>query len=187
MKKFDAQILEDQNIPSVILLGVVLNKLGSDAIDWDPITIDSEVKEEFNVSLTHLQFNKLMAAIDVLHNDNFESKWFVFDKICKTFSNLYVDYETLDDSQLEYIVLGVLEAGLIRGETIEFTDEVKAYMGRIFRDFGFVNAPTLFPFAIMPHSEDKLDEDSDKEKNEAVQQIVDVRLQEIREAMSSLS
>src|ERR1019366_1750451 len=103
----------------------------------------------------------------ILTTEHFESDWRVFETTCHFLNNQAMDHEALEPIEAEEIAVGVAEVSLIKkdsldeGEQLIFGEEVRAYAGLAFHEYGMHKAPTIFPTAIMPKS-NKAD---DKNKN----------------------
>ena len=50
-----------------------IDTYGTEGLDWDPMTIRSEIEEDFSVKISNNTFNRLMAGINIVTTDQFYS------------------------------------------------------------------------------------------------------------------
>lgn len=185
---FAIDVYKDQDAPAFALLAVTLRKYGFGIIDDEPEFLRQQIEQDYDIKLTDKQSDKLQAALVVLSTDWFEHDWRVFEVCCHLFSNQYADHELFDPLEVEQAVIGIAEATLIKesilndGESLEYGDEVRAYLGKLFYDYGFHSAPKICKMAIMPPSA----KHSDKQHNEAVKEIFDTHLEAILEYLEKI-
>lgn len=176
------QIFKDQFAPPSALLAACLKHFGTECLEWEPELLRKEVEDDYGIKLSDLQSDKLQAAIILLTTDSFECRWEVFEKCCLLCNNIPVDMELLDPLDVEDIMAGICEAVLIRHEKIEYHDEVNAYAGIVFYEYGMSEAPMLMSSALLP----KAHPSDDKEKNEALQELFDSHLKRTTEYLQSI-
>ena len=169
---FSRDVFKDEKAPAYALLVVVLRKYGMDSLEWEPEFLRQEIDNDYDIKLSDLQQDKLQAAINVFTSDHFEEDWRVFEVIGHLMNNQPIDFDDLSPLEPEEIAVTLAEIGLIRDgdEKITYHDEVRAYVGLIFHEYGMHKAPKIFPTAIMPKS----NEADDKDKNAALKEIFDV-------------
>lgn len=179
-----SKVFKEENAPAFALLASVLQVFGMDALEIEPELIKEEIEKQYEVKITQLQSDKLQAAITVMTTHQFEEDWRVFEVICNTFCNQAVDTESINPAEADEIAVALAEVALIRNnisdgdEGLHFSDEVRAYAGKMFYEYGFSKAPELFPSAIMPPETVSCD---DSEKNEALNELFSSRASTIIE------
>lgn len=170
---FSRDVYKDEKAPAYALLIVTLKKFGMDSLEWEPELLRAEIDREYDIQMSDLQSDKLQAAINVLTTDHFEHDWRVFEVCSHLFNNQSIDHDDFCPLEAEEIAVSLAEVTLIKegsldeGEKIEYGQEVRAYAGHLFHDYGFHKAPKIFKSAIMPKS----NECDDKEKNDALKEI----------------
>lgn len=174
--KLPLTVLKDKSAPAAALALVAIRQYGVECFEWTPQILRNELEKDYNVELSDLQSDKLQAAITILTSDAFETNWHVFQTICRHLTGQPMGFEDFEPLDPEEIVYALTDATLIRHEPIEFDDEINAYCGKVFHDYGFCNAPDLFPTAIMPPCPGGSD---DTEKNEALTELFQERLAEL--------
>lgn len=184
---FARDVYKDSKAPGYILLAVTLRKYGLDSLDYEPELLRMQIESDYDIKLTDLQSDKLQAAITVFSTDHFEGDWRVFETCCHLFSNELVDHDVINQLEAEELIVGVAEAVLIKGDigdVLHYDDEVRAYAGQVFYEYGFSKPPKLFPTAIMPANAVEHD---DKEKNAALKELFDAHAQYILDYYEKLS
>jgi hypothetical protein len=131
---------------------VALAKYGTECFNWEPELLRKEIEEDFNIEMSDLQSDKLQTAILIYTTDQFESNWHAFHVGCHLLNNEYADHVVFDQPlEAEYIIGALPEINFLRADDgIKFSDEVNAYAGLTFAEYGCAKPPTLFPTAIMP-------------------------------------
>jgi len=183
---FSRDVYRDEKAPAYALLVVTLKKFGMDSLEWEPEFLRQEINREYDIKLTDLQQDKIHAMVICMTTDHFEHDWRVFETCCNIFNHELVDHEDVNQLEAEEIAIGLAEFHLLRKDTDEahvtFGDEVRAYAGLAFHEYGMHKAPNIFPSAIMPKSV-KAD---DIEKNEALKELFDTHVQYILDYVEKL-
>jgi hypothetical protein len=164
-------ILEDQKAPAVVLLALVTKTYGSEAYEWDPMTLKVELQEDFKCQITDLQSDKIQAAITILTTEQYEENIVVFETLNHLLNHQETDMDEMDPLEAEELIIGLTEAYLIKAEEMQFSPEVRVYAGVVFYNYGMHKVPDLFPQALMQEKEG-----DDKDKNEALQELFDEKL-----------
>lgn len=180
---------------AIELLSAFLNEFKLDALEWEIEVIRQEIDKRIEGEISEFNFDKLNAAMTVLVTDRYENDWFAFEVINHLLCNQPVDTESLDPLEAEELVAGLAEALLIKESTVSeddkelvnFSDEVRAYAGLIFRDYGMTKAPDMFPRAIVLSVNTEGCEESDKEKNEALNEIARSKVELVLERLGKLA
>lgn len=183
---FTRDVYKDSKAPAYALLAVTLRKYGLSALEEEPELLRAEIDRDYDIKLSDLQTNKLQAAITVMLTDHFEHDWKVFETIGHAINGSLVDHDILTPLEAEEIAVMLAEAVLIKSDTgenrIDYGDEVRAYAGLIFHDYGMHKAPKIFPQAIMPKSV----ECDDKEKNLALKELFDAHVEYVLDYMERM-
>lgn len=176
-------LLKDHNIPATALLIIALERYGVECLRWESEVLKQEISEDLDVSLSDTQADKLQAAITILTTDRFETDWHTFNTICLLFNNHAADFENFEPAEAEDVICALVEFQLIRQEDedgLQFGDDVNAYAGAIFSDYGCCKAPDLFPTAIMPEGQNECDM---TEKNEALSDLYAAKKKQVEESL----
>jgi hypothetical protein len=168
-------ILTDEKAPLVALLWVVAEKYGPKAFEWLPMILRDELEQDADCSITDVQADRIQAAIAAVSTNMYETDVRTFEVCTRLACGIPQDFEDLHPLEAEELVSGMTEIYVLKGEKLEYSDEVNRYAGEIFFEYGFTAAPELFPTAIMPEVTAK-DSSQDKEKNEALAEILEQRI-----------
>lgn len=176
---FTRDVYIDDKAPAYVLLAVTLRKYGLDILDEDSELLRHEIDKDYSISISDLNNDKLQAAIAVLSTNHFETDWRVFEFLCHLFNNEPVEHDIFFPLEAEEIAVSLAEVYLIKNDVLDekeriiYDDDVRAYAGKLFYDYGFSKPPRLFPTAIIPSNAVKSD---DKEKNMALDELFDAHL-----------
>ncbi len=188
---FTIDVYKDEKAPAFALMGVTLTKYGMAAIEHEPELLREQIEKDYGIKLSDLQMDKLQAAIIVLCSDAFYDDWRVFETCSHLFSNSPVDHDVVNPLEAEDIAVALAEATLIKScvlekdERIQYHDEVRAYAGLIFHDYGLSKAPKIFPTAIMPANSGNTD--NDKSKNDSLKELFDAHSEYIVDYIEKLT
>jgi hypothetical protein len=187
---FDASILvlKDSSSPASVLLAAIFDHYGTECFDWNPDILVTEIRDDFNITLSPIQSDKLQAAIIVMSTNQFENDWHVFNSCVHGLNGEPFDYDVFSPIDPEQIIAALPEIQTIRtgfmGDEVIFSDEVNAYAGIIFSEYGLISAPNEFPSAIMPDITTEHYLDSQSEKQAALAEIYTNKKQKIEEYLS---
>jgi len=176
---FSRNIFKEEKAPSFALLVTTLNKYGNAALTWEPELLKHQIESDYDIKVSDLQADKLQAAITVMTTNQFETDWRVFEVVSNLFNNSATDHMEIDPLEAEEIAVALAEVALIKqgasddDEKIDYSDEVRAYAGKVFYEYGMHKAPKIFLNAIMPESAPANDDD----KNEALKELFNARVE----------
>lgn len=143
-----ASMLSNEGTLATVLYCIAVHEFGSEVHDWEPETIHMEVEDSFGVSMPPVNHDKLMAIISAVSTDSFYKTWSAFELICRAISS--GDILSGDDILVAEMSWGITEVLLCDDTPSEFSDEIKAGVGAVLADEGFVNPPAKLAFAKMP-------------------------------------
>ena len=135
-----------------VLLTLFLDRFGMEALEWDPATIALEIEEEFDVALPQTSLDKLMVAIHILTTDRFFKSLPDFIQFCNVLDGDTYYPQSFDPADAEEVAWGITEALLIsppdENDTEPFTNEIRAYIGKVLDGEGIINAPDILRIAL---------------------------------------
>jgi hypothetical protein len=176
--KTDILVLTDDDAPVSALLFVIIKTYGTACFEWESVILRNELETDFDIKLTDLQSDKIQAGITILTTDMYESDIRTFEVCSSLFNCSAQDFEDFEPLEAEELITALTEIMMLKMENLEFSQEVNAYAGEVFFNYGFCNTPKLFPTAIMPEGKPKVCDDL--EKNEALQEIFDARIKSVK-------
>jgi hypothetical protein len=182
--KSSKEILKDQTAPLMALAYVIQEEFGVDSFTWEPQLLRNELETKYDIKITDLQSDKIQAVIVMLTTDMYETDVRTFEVLNSLTNHNHQDFEDFEPSEAEEIVIGITEALLLKMEQLEYSDSVKAYAGWVFHEYGFCKAPDIFPNAIMP--EGFPTDGDDKEKNLALEEIFNMKIDNVTKYMTDI-
>lgn len=189
---FARDIFKDEKAPAFALLAAVLKNYGMEALEYEPELLRAELEKKFDITISDLQNDKLHAAIIVLTTNQFETDWRVFEVVSHLFNNVAIDHDDFEPLEAEEIAVALAEVMLIKEsvleekEILEYDDEIRAYAGIVFAEYGFHRSPKIFPTALMPKWVKVTKISDDTAKNEALQELFDAHATYVVEYMDRI-
>ena len=192
MPNYDSviQLLKDKSTPASVLFAIAFAEYGADLFDWEPEIVVLEILEDFGVELSAIQSDKLQAAIIIMSTDHFEWDWHTFNCCIHALNGEPFDYDCFYPVDAEQLAAAMPEVEMLTsnftGEGIKFSDEINAYAGFIFSEYGLFSAPAEFSTAQMPILEGEHYMDSQLEKKEALAELFTAKKNKLNEYMDCL-
>jgi hypothetical protein len=144
-------LLEHPDTFATVLVTMLIDEYGTEALKWDPDTIAMELKDDFQADLPQENFDKLMIGIHLVTTDEFFWSTPNFVETCNILSGDTFDPRTWDPANTEEIAWGITEAMLLsppENEEEPFTPEIRAYIGEILDQEGIINPPDVLRIAL---------------------------------------
>lgn len=112
---------------------------------WDPETLHLEISDDFKIQLPSINLDKLVMAIMVVTTDRFFHSLEDFIHVCNVFSGSAFDPRFFDPADAAECAWGITEAALLSppGQKEEFTQEIRAYIGKAVSEEGILNPPDI--------------------------------------------
>lgn len=186
---FSRDVYKDDKAPAYVLLGVTLKKYGLAALEEEPELLRMLIERDSDIKLSDLQADKLQAAICTMLTDQVETHWRIFEPCVHLFNNQYVEHDILTPVEAEEIAVALAEIAMIKNdvldknELIHYGEEVLAYAGHVFYEYGMSKAPDIFPDAIMP----KCNDCCYAEKNAALKELFNAHVEYILDYLEKLN
>ena len=182
--KTHIQVLKDDNAPVAALLATAVAVYGAECFGWEPTLLRNELEDDFNLTLSDLQSDKLQAGITVLTTNMYETNIRTFEVCSRLFNADPQDFEDFEPLEAEELIAALTEVMLLKMEPLEFDSEVNAYAGQVFYNYGFCHPPKMFPSALMPQGKPVVCHDADK--NEALNEIFEERLKTTKDYLEKI-
>lgn len=186
MNKLPLEILKDDNAPAIALLAVITHKYDTECYEWEPELLRSDIEQDYSITLSNLQSDKIQAAITILTSQLFEDQIEAFETCCHLLNNQEDTFEDFNPLEPEEIATALAHARLIvdgQDDRLAFSDEVRAYAGFMFHEYGMCKAPSIFPTAILPPSNNECDV---SEKDQALQELYDEKIRVLKDYMAKV-
>jgi hypothetical protein len=160
--KSAAEWLINDNTYVTCVLALLMDKWGTDFFDWDPLTINLQVRDEFSTEATETLMDKIGAGSALFTTNTFFNDFETFNMQCNVMNKGVASSQYTMLADLDDIIWGITEARLLLGPIFkdeEFSDEIADYVGIVLSEAGFNNVPDVLKFANLPeHSQQYTDE-----------------------------
>lgn len=144
---------------AITLMTILLDKYSSEFLEWDPITINEQINNDFNIKLSDINSNKIQAVITLLTTDSYHYSLEAFNNI-----NIALSGEPLNTSafflpaDMEDILVGTLEAQMIEGDyNLNYSDNIKRFVGYMLQLHSINKKPMTLEWATVPLEETTLE------------------------------
>lgn len=136
------RLLADPETYTTALVTIVLDRYGTEALEWSPETLFMELKDDFGVDLPQENKDQLLVGISLLTSDDFYRRLPRFVQMCNTLSGSPLD-EKFDFANAVECAWGVTEAFLLSppDEETEFDPEILHYLGVVLDEAGILKPP----------------------------------------------
>lgn len=189
MLKLPLQLLSDEHTPAITLMALLVKKYGADILSWEPEVVRWQIEDDYNYRISDLQSDKIQAATALMVTNTFQTYWSAFERICHLLNNTPVDLTDLIPLQAEEIAEALAHARIFFGESDpedwKFHDDIRAYVGIAFHNYGMFRAPQIFKEAILPKSAEEVEE-INREKDDNLKAIYDAKTESIKKSLNEL-
>lgn len=134
------------------LLAALIRLNGAEVLEWDPLTIELEVKEDLGVEMPRKVYDKLLALISALSTDSTYKDVALFDETVNALAGKGVGVER-DVPPVDEVAWAVTELRLNDPEPVSrspeqpFAREIQRYARVVLDDEGMKIAPKALDFA----------------------------------------
>lgn len=118
------EMWENPEAGATVLNAMVLSKYGEEALEWDPITIQMEIQDDFGVTPASECMDKICAMQIVMGTGDFFQRVDAFRNIVNTIANGQPFFQTFTPLQAEEIALAIATVGMNR-DMIPFAPAVQ--------------------------------------------------------------
>jgi hypothetical protein len=108
------EMWENPEADATVLNAMVLSKYGEEALDWDPLTIQMEIQDDFGVSPASEVMDKICAMQIVMVTGDFFGRVDAFRNVVNTIANGQPFFQTFTPLQAEEIAIAIATVGMNR-------------------------------------------------------------------------
>lgn len=128
------------------------DRFGPELLEWHPTTLRMEIADEIGTPPSPAVFDRLMAGLAILRDDQFYNKPFVFANVAAVLSGDRFDPAHPDMADVLDCAWAVTEAALLHGPDPQYKDErysseVVSYIAAVMEQEGYTDPPTALKFA----------------------------------------
>ena len=204
----NAQIIQQAFVSpeafATTLVTLFVDMYGTEGFQWDPETIRMELEEDLHMKVPQANFDRLMAAINLMSSDDFFKSLPDFISYCNILSGDTYDPRNWDPADAAEIAWSMTEALLIQPPDDEdenpFSEDIVAYIGQVLNQEGIINPPDILKVAVRDNDPARMvagDYSDDPEmfnsiydfeagKSEEINQLVKANLQRLAQQLTAL-
>ena len=118
------EMWENPEADATVLNAMILSQYGEEALDWDPVTIQMEIQDDFGVAPASQVMDKICAMQIVMGTGDFFGRVDAFRNIVNTLANGQPFFQTFTPLQAEEIAIALATVGMNR-DMIPFAPAVQ--------------------------------------------------------------
>lgn len=140
-----SEMWQNPEADATVLNAMLLAKYGEEALDWDPVTIALEIKDDFHVAPADEVMNKICAMQVVMSSSAFFDRVDAFINVCNTLSEGDPFFEVFTPLEPEEIAFALSTVAMNR-DMRPFSSTIKRYVSKVLKEEGFSkeNFPDIF-------------------------------------------
>ncbi|NBK22729.1 MAG: hypothetical protein EOM68_11950 [Spirochaetia bacterium] len=135
------------------LLVAALDDFTTELIDWEPETIEMELKDRYGAVPSTGTMDRLEAARGLLASNIFYKDLAAFSTVCRCLNFRAMLPGNFIPADLHDIMWGVTEADVLLGGTdggdTNFVSSIRIYTGKLLEEQGILDPPRVLRFAAM--------------------------------------
>lgn len=108
------EMWENPEADATVLNAMLLSKYGEDALDWDPITIQMEIQDDFGITPARQVMDKICAMQIVMATGDFFNRVDAFRNIVNTIANGEPFFQTFTPLKAEEMAIALATVGMNR-------------------------------------------------------------------------
>lgn len=118
------EMWQNPEADATVLNAMLISKYGEEALDWDPLTIQMEIKDDFGVSPASEVMDKICAMQIVMGSSAFFDRVDAFRNVVNTIANGQPFFQTFTPLQAEEIAIAIATVGMNR-DMLPFNPSVR--------------------------------------------------------------
>jgi hypothetical protein len=148
--------LESTETYGTVLHAIIRRQYGDDAYDFDPLTIELELADDFSAEISIECLNRWSALQVVMGSDAVFTRLDAFMGVCNSLASGYPYFSVFDPVTTEEAAWGLTEIVLNR-DVLSFGYDIKNYLKRVLAADGYTKAsyPSIFGLVFDNLSEEK--------------------------------
>ena len=147
-----SELLQDPDVFATPAIAVLFDRYGGEALNWDPLTLNLRLKEDFRITPTQTLKDRVMAGSSVMTGDLFYTSLPVFSTVCGVLSRDGYSTEVLIPPETDHMAWACLEARLLDSayDPSRFGGNIAGYAGYMLSREGMYTPPAILSFAAYP-------------------------------------
>ena len=143
-------LLANPSTFTTVLMAIILEHYGTEALEWDPITLFMELQDDFHTVIPKDNKDQIAVGINLLTSDDFYTRPAKFVQICNVLAGAEMS-DSFDKADAAECAWGITEASLIappENRKNPFNGEILHYIGRVLNEEGIRQPPAVLKIAI---------------------------------------
>lgn len=144
------KLLQSEDVCGTTLLVLALDMLGPECLYWTPPALKMEMEERLGYSLPDNNLDKLLAARAIVTADDFYQRLPFFLAYANALAGDGLPGNWVVPATAAECAWAVLESALLfppEKEEENFSEEIRAYIGRTLQEEGYLNPPSILKIA----------------------------------------
>jgi len=134
---------EDSSFATALVIATT-HMYGTEALEWDPATLQAELQDDLDIHILPVNMDKLMAGITIVTTDKFHSSLPDFIDLCNTLSGSPFNPEIFDPADSYEVAWGVVESAILWPNTeTKMSPEIPAYIEATLENEGLIGSPKV--------------------------------------------
>jgi hypothetical protein len=148
------EALEKDDLFITTAMAVMYGTYGAEFLEWDPLTINLNIIDDFKITPTQELKDKIQAGVTIITTDMFYRSLETFFVISNLSSNEGYSTEMLIPPELDEVAWACVEAKLLDSEyeSMEFSGDISRYVGFLLDREGIFTPPSILRYADYPES-----------------------------------
>lgn len=146
------EFLAQERLFSTSILAVLYSEYGSEFIDWDPVSIELQIKDDFGIELPSKVSDRLHAGVSIISTNLFHIDVETFNTVCNVLSFNTFSTKQFIPAEVDECAWGCTEARLLEGDLYKagFSEDIQKYVGVLLKTEGIYRPPSVLNFAEYP-------------------------------------
>lgn len=157
-----AAVLTNPKSSGIAILLTIVDELGTEFFEWEPETLNNEVRDTWKVEMPQTCRDKLWSLVNYLTTNLFFVSLEAFIHTCNALSSeTRVNMQEYDPATVAEMCWGITECTLLEppDDKDVFYDEIKTYMVKQLEAEGFKKVPKMLrKFVTLQNSEERVNE-----------------------------
>ena len=145
-----AEWLESEQTFTTVIMAILLDQYGAEYLDWDPLTVTLQVRDDFGLEPTDALTDRINAGSALFKSNLFHLSLEAFSSICNVLNFGVTSSMVMLPADVDDILWCVTEARLLEGELYKetpFSHNISRFVGFQLSQEGIENPPMVLEFA----------------------------------------
>ena len=148
-------LLTNKDTIATTIISLVLDEYGTEALEWDPHTLESQMRDDFRVDMHPLLVDKMNTAVAGIVTNAYYKDWMAFMHAANVLNDATLNTDEIDFVTPEEAAWAITEMSFWEDaeDTPVFSPEVKKFLGTICEDANLILPPPILSMADLDEAE----------------------------------